>query len=228
MEIQLSHDDNIDSERAEEGTQARRRHDADRTAPAPDAAPESGDVSGGDDAVGNTDHQVDRQQVDELAEVEEILEGEIDNPRHHGGSVTEHWWEGPLPPPQALEYYEQVLPGAADRVLRMAERQVDIREARESTVRMAMEGEVSVQTTLAEGDRDALKRGQYLAAGISALVAGLSFAGMFLTPWAAVGFAVPLAQVAAALVRTISDGQAPSPDSSPDEGKSSKDEPSRK
>lgn len=86
-----------------------------------------------------------------------------------------------------------------------------------------MEGEVAVQTTLAEGDRDALKRGQYLAAGISALVAGLSFAGMFLTPWAAVGFAVPLAQVAAALVRTISDGQTPSPE--PGDRKAGNDEP---
>ena len=54
-------------------------------------------------------------------------------------------------------------------------------------------------------DRDALKRGQYLAASISGLIGVLSFAGLFLTPWAAVGFSVPLAQVAAALVRTVSD-----------------------
>ena len=215
----MSYDD-IDPGRAEEGPQARGRHDADRTTSSSNAAAEGGDVGRGDDPVGRAEHQVDRQQVDEVAEVEEILEGEIaDDPQVLEQVIEQHSsWRAPLPPPDALEHYERILPGAADRVLRMAERQLDIREARESTVHMAMQGEVEVQKTLAEGDRDALKRGQYLAAGISALVAGLSFAGMFLTPWAALGFAVPLAQVAAVLVRTVSDGHAPPAEEQPREG----------
>lgn len=211
----MSYDD-IDPRRAEEGTQARGRHDAGHTTPASDAATEGDDVGRGNDPVGRAEHQVGRQQVDEVAEVEEILEGEIADSQVLEQVTEQHSsWRAPLPPPDALEHYERILPGAADRVLRMAERQLDIREARESTVHMAMQGEVEVQKTLAEGDRDALKRGQYLAAGISALVAGLSFAGMFLTPWAAVGFTVPLAQVAAVLVRTISDGHAPPAEEQP-------------
>ena len=95
----------------------------------------------------------------------------------------------------------------ADRVLSMAEREIGIRETREQTVRTSVEGQFRAETTLAEADRDSLRRGQYLAAGISSLVAGLSFAGMFLTPWAVIGFAVPLSQVAVALVRTISEGR---------------------
>lgn len=35
--------------------------------------------------------------------------------------VTAQTWVGPLPPPNALEAYEKILPGAADRILAMAE-----------------------------------------------------------------------------------------------------------
>lgn len=76
---------------------------------------------------------------------------------------------------------------------------------RQDTVRAAVDGQVTIETVIAEADRDALKRGQYLAAGISGLIGVLSFAGLFLTPWAAIGFTVPLAQVAASVVRTVSD-----------------------
>lgn len=95
----------------------------------------------------------------------------------------------------------------------MAERGVGIREARQGTIRAAVDGQVRVEVTVAEADRDSLKRGQYLATAVSALVSALAFAGMFLTPWAAVGFAVPLAQIASTLVRTVSDGHNPSRDS---------------
>ena len=72
-------------------------------------------------------------------------------------------------------------------------------------VRAAVDGQVNIETITAEADRDSLKRGRYLAAGISGLIGVLSFAGLFLTPWAAIGFAVPLAQVGAVVVRTVSD-----------------------
>lgn len=153
-----------------------------------------------------------------VAEVEEILEGEIDE-RRVEEIISHESWKGPLPPPAALAAYERVLPGAADRAFAMAERTLEIRHTREQTVRIAVEGEVSVQTTIAEADRDALKRGQYLAAAISGLIGVLSFAGLWLTPWAAVGFAVPLAQVAAALVRTVSD-ETSREDDAPEDDKS--------
>ena len=140
-----------------------------------------------------------------VAQVEEILDGEIDDPQQVERVIAEQHWEGPLPPPAAIAAYEEVMPGAADRAFRLAERNMDLKMLRAETVRAAVDGEVVVETITAEADRDALKRGQYLAAGISALIGALSFAGLFLTPWAAVGFVVPLAQVAGALVRTVSD-----------------------
>lgn len=217
----MTHDD---AQRPEEGTEPRRRHDADHPTGNTDPAPEEENVGGGDNPVGDAESSVAKQQVaQELDEAEEILEGEIEEsiddeildgeivePRLRRKLISESW-KAPLPPPAALREYEDICPGAADRVLRMAERQIDLRDKRESILQIAVEGEVHVQTTLAEGDRDALKRGQYLAAGVSIIVAGLSVAGMFLTPWAALGFAVPLAQVATSLIRTISDGHGQEP-----------------
>lgn len=43
-------------------------------------------------------------------------------------------WEGPLPPPQILEGYESIVPGAADRILRMAEAQSESRLQIETTI----------------------------------------------------------------------------------------------
>ena len=36
-------------------------------------------------------------------------------------------WRGPLPPPSALQSYEEVLEGSADRILKMAEKQTEHR-----------------------------------------------------------------------------------------------------
>ncbi|MDD7812641.1 DUF2335 domain-containing protein [Mycobacterium sp. CSUR Q5927] len=213
----MSHD-NVEAEGGtEEGADPRGRHDDDHPAENVDASPSTDDVGAGDDSPGDPNNSVSRQRVTEdLDQVEEILDAEVhptepiidgelaDEP--HEMMVTTERWNGPLPPPAALREYEDICPGAADRVLRMAERQIDIREARERTVRMGLEGEIQIQQTLATGDSAALKRGQYLAAGVSALVACVSLAGMSVTPWAAIGFAVPLAQVATSLIRTITDG----------------------
>ncbi len=43
-------------------------------------------------------------------------------------------FSGPLPPPEALERYNQVLPGAADRILSMAEQQSKHRQGLERIV----------------------------------------------------------------------------------------------
>lgn len=42
-------------------------------------------------------------------------------------------WAGPYPPPDLLRGYEHVLPGAADRIIRMAERQQEHRHHLEKT-----------------------------------------------------------------------------------------------
>jgi uncharacterized membrane protein len=43
-------------------------------------------------------------------------------------------FSGPLPPPEALEKYNQVLPGAADRIISMAEQQAKHRQGLERAV----------------------------------------------------------------------------------------------
>jgi len=43
-------------------------------------------------------------------------------------------YSGPLPPPAVLQRYDQVVPGAAERILRMAEDQSRHRQALESVV----------------------------------------------------------------------------------------------
>jgi len=43
-------------------------------------------------------------------------------------------WQGPLPPPQQLERFNEIVPGAADRLIRMAEKQQDHRIETEKLV----------------------------------------------------------------------------------------------
>jgi len=43
-------------------------------------------------------------------------------------------WQGPVPPPEVLAQYEALLPGAADRILSIAEKQPDHRMTLETTV----------------------------------------------------------------------------------------------
>ncbi|MCE2488443.1 MAG: DUF2335 domain-containing protein [Anaerolineae bacterium] len=43
-------------------------------------------------------------------------------------------YSGPIPPPSALAKYEEIMPGSADRILRMAETQAQHRQSLESTV----------------------------------------------------------------------------------------------
>ena len=43
-------------------------------------------------------------------------------------------WQGPLPPPHELRQYNEIVPGAADRIIEMAEKQSDHRIQMEKTV----------------------------------------------------------------------------------------------
>jgi uncharacterized membrane protein len=49
-------------------------------------------------------------------------------------SVTSATFSGPIPPPQVLERYDQICPGAASRILAMAEKQAEHRRAMEKKV----------------------------------------------------------------------------------------------
>lgn len=46
----------------------------------------------------------------------------------------QEFFSGPLPPPEKLAQYEQILPGAAERIMQMAERQSEHRRSLESRV----------------------------------------------------------------------------------------------
>lgn len=58
-------------------------------------------------------------------------------------------WSGPLPPPAALEQFERSAPGAADRILGMAEREEDHRHNQEQA--------------MLRSDAQARSRGQWMA-----------------------------------------------------------------
>lgn len=58
-------------------------------------------------------------------------------------------WSGPLPPPAALEQFERSAPGAADRILTMAEREEEHRHSQEQA--------------MLRSDAKARSRGQFMA-----------------------------------------------------------------
>lgn len=58
--------------------------------------------------------------------------------------VQQQSFSGPIPPPEALERYNDVLPGAAERIIAMAERQ---QEHRQDLERKAVYSDSNTQTT---------------------------------------------------------------------------------
>lgn len=78
----------------------------------------------------------------------------------------ERSFSGPLPPPDALDHYERILPGAAERILRMAE--IEGEERRANVAKL-----VSTETKVE-------KRGQLMAFAVAVLGLVGSF---FLIKW---------------------------------------------
>ena len=78
-------------------------------------------------------------------------------------SVSRHW-EGPLPNPEALERFDQVVPNGAERIFKMAEV--------EHAHRIAYETE-ALRVSVAEA-----KRGQYLGALPSRFLRWLARSGV--------------------------------------------------
>ena len=54
-------------------------------------------------------------------------------------------WRGPLPPPGIIRQYEEITPGAGDRILSLAERQMEHSHRMESTA-------IGIQQTVVIGD----------------------------------------------------------------------------
>jgi uncharacterized membrane protein len=55
------------------------------------------------------------------------------NPKPHSIQSIEQHYSGPIPPPSMLEKYNQVIPGSAERILKMAEEQAEHRRVLEKT-----------------------------------------------------------------------------------------------
>jgi uncharacterized membrane protein len=106
-------------------------------------------------------------------------------------------WQGPLPRPDDLAQYEQILPGLANRIVAMAED--------------ALEGQVYSEKTLAKGDVDSVRRGQWMAFALGGVAMLLGFSIIVasfwvedLPWWAGTPFlSVPIFQFLAKLIRSV-------------------------
>jgi len=81
---------------------------------------------------------------------------EDDSGYNHFLQVHQSQYSGPIPPPESLEYYEGILPGAADRILRMAEESA-------RSVRASNAAQWDVEKTIEHNRHDETKRGQIFA-----------------------------------------------------------------
>lgn len=83
--------------------------------------------------------------------------------------IEQSQYSGPIPPPQALEYYEQILPGAADRILKMAEDNAN--NLRESNLK-----QLSLDNTVEGNRHDETRRGQRF--GLATVLSMVALAGL--------------------------------------------------
>ncbi|MGW4580381.1 DUF2335 domain-containing protein [Rhodococcus aetherivorans] len=115
----------------------------------------------------------------------------------HSLHIRSEDWSGPLPRPSDLAEYEAVLPGLADRIVKMAE--------------TAMENQTAVERTLATGDVEAVRRGQYLSTAVVVVtLIGAIVAALLKLPWLAVAFLLPsIVQFAPKLIRSVREPASP-------------------
>ena len=84
-------------------------------------------------------------------------------------------WQGPYPPPEAIERYEKSLPGTFDRILSMAERMEAAQIAQSADALRSQANDV--------------RRAHYLGAGLGAFaIAGAIVMGFAGQPWLAAAF----------------------------------------
>ena len=79
--------------------------------------------------------QSEKQQPDGAVPPSEIVDAKRIIDQHPEiKSIITASYSGPLPPPVVLQQYEEVLPGMADRILAMAEKEQDARHKLEAVV----------------------------------------------------------------------------------------------
>ena len=177
-----------------------RGHDDDPSATLADATENGGDDVDASDSTGLADGgRLDQIVDDSEADEDEIVDPEIveavakrtaDPVSVRRTTVTQY--RGPIPQAAELQAYNEVLPGAADRILRMSEK--------------ALDAQIEVDTTLAHGDVGAIKRGQLLSTGVVGFsIAAALVLALLGAPWEVVGiFIIPgLFEFGSSLVRAI-------------------------
>lgn len=82
-------------------------------------------------------------------------------------SRTQHY-QGPVPHPKILKEYEEILPGSAERMLSMAEKEQNHRHQMEIK-------EINIDQNYQSGETKREQRGQYLAAFIALFSLSLSY-----------------------------------------------------
>lgn len=107
-----------------------------------------------------------------------------------GFSAQQTLYQGPFPPPEVIERYEQLMPGTFNRIVSMAE------ENQRAQIDLNQQG--------LDATKDDMRRGQFLGFTVAmAGVAGAIFFGAFHQPLLAGAFlALPLMGVATALINS--------------------------
>lgn len=105
-------------------------------------------------------------------------------------------WQGPYPPPEAVERYEQVLPGTFNRLISMAEQ--------------LQQAQIEQSRTALEYSKEDVSRGHWLGfvTTAAAMIGAIVCAGLGQPYVACLFLSVPVMAVAKALVET---SKAPSP-----------------
>ncbi|WP_164478808.1 DUF2335 domain-containing protein [Mycolicibacterium stellerae] len=173
-------------------------HDGDPATTPPDQHTRAGDevdrtgaasvgADGRVDQVGDEEDEVEVQ-----AEVVEAVAERVADRLIQETLTVHQSWNAPIPPAAELQAIDAVVPGGAERILRMAED--------------SLAAQIEVDTTLAHGDVAAVRRGQYLSTSIVGVSLAIALTLALLgAPWGVVAvFVTPsLFQFSTSLVRAI-------------------------
>lgn len=120
--------------------------------------------------------------------------------------VSQKIHQGPLPAPEDLQRYEQLLPGAAERIIKMAELEQQHRHSQEVK---AISSEVVTREILQSTEKSRIsgvmssdKRGQYLGGAVSVLaIAGSVYCASIQQPVVAIALvSMPILGIVKALL----------------------------
>lgn len=96
----------------------------------------------------------------------EAVEATVAHPQLVTTTTTETF-AGPVPHPDLLAKYEQIVPGAAERIIKMAENEQQVRHESIAADQKNKTKLIEAAQTESAANRDAVKRGQWMGVAIS-------------------------------------------------------------